>query len=72
MVDFELTSEQISLQKKARDFAIHEIIPVSRKYDKSGEFPFDVLQKAFDQGLMNTIIPKKYTCYNLTKINHHR
>lgn len=59
MVDFSLTKEQQVLQLKAREFAIKEIIPVSRKYDKSGDFPYEVLQKAFDQGLMNTVFPKE-------------
>ena len=59
MIDFSLTKEQKELQMKAREFAINEIIPVSRKHDQSGEFPRDVLQKAFDLGLMNTIFPKR-------------
>ncbi|MHA2247751.1 MAG: acyl-CoA dehydrogenase family protein [Candidatus Hodarchaeales archaeon] len=58
MIDFSLTDDQEKLQVKAREFAIKEIIPVSRKYDQSGEFPKEVLQKAFDQGLMNTIFPR--------------
>ncbi|WP_455141151.1 acyl-CoA dehydrogenase family protein [Candidatus Hodarchaeum mangrovi] len=59
MVDFNLTDEQKALQKKAREFAIQEIIPVSRKYDESGEFPYEIYQKAFEQGLMNTIFPRE-------------
>ena len=35
MIDFSLTENQKALQEKARDFAINEIIPVSRKYDES-------------------------------------
>ncbi|MHA2297592.1 MAG: acyl-CoA dehydrogenase family protein [Candidatus Hodarchaeales archaeon] len=58
-LDFTLTEEQIELQKKARKFAIEEIIPVSRKYDQSGEFPLEVFQKAFDQGLLNLTIPRE-------------
>jgi acyl-CoA dehydrogenase len=58
LIDFRLTEEQQELQMKARNFAINEIIPVSRKYDKSGDFPLEVLEKAFAQGLMNTIFPK--------------
>ncbi|MFX0095217.1 MAG: acyl-CoA dehydrogenase family protein, partial [Candidatus Hodarchaeota archaeon] len=49
-----------ALQQKARKFAIEEILPVSRKYDESGEFPRVVFQKAFDQGLLNTLISKEY------------
>ena len=59
MVDFNLTDEQKVLQKKAREFAIQEIIPVSRKFDESGEFPYEIYQKAFEQGLMNTIFPRE-------------
>ncbi|MFX0051967.1 MAG: acyl-CoA dehydrogenase family protein [Candidatus Hermodarchaeota archaeon] len=59
MVDFSLTKDQQVLQLKAREFAIKEIIPVSRKYDTSGDFPYEILQKAFDQGLMNTVFPKE-------------
>ena len=59
MVDFSLTKEQQALQLKAREFAMKEIIPVSRKYDQSGDFPYEVLQKAFDQGLMNTVFPNE-------------
>ena len=59
MIDFSLTEEQISLQKKARNFALNEIIPVSRKYDLSGEFPYDVYAKAFEGGLLNVTIPKE-------------
>ncbi len=58
MIDFRLSEDQKKLQMKAREFAIKEIIPVSRKYDQSGEFPRDVFQKAFEQGLMNTIFPE--------------
>ncbi|MFX1283712.1 MAG: acyl-CoA dehydrogenase family protein [Promethearchaeota archaeon] len=59
MIDFSLSDDQKKLQLKAREFAIKEIIPVSRKYDQTGEFPHEVLQKAFKQGLMNTIFPQK-------------
>ena len=58
MIDFSLTDDQKKIQMRAREFAINEIIPVSRKFDQSGEFPYEILQKAFDQGLMNTIFPQ--------------
>ncbi|MBS7267509.1 MAG: acyl-CoA dehydrogenase family protein [Candidatus Freyarchaeota archaeon] len=60
MVDFELSEEQIALREKARKFALEEIIPVSSKYDKSGEFPLPIYKKAFKAGLMNLGIPKQY------------
>ncbi len=60
MIGFSLTEEQKALQKKAREFAIREVLPVARKYDESEEFPLDVIKKAWEEGLLNLVIPKKY------------
>jgi len=60
MIDFQLTDEQTALREKARKFAIGEVLPVSKKYDLSGEFPRDVLERAFKAGLMNLRIPKPF------------
>ena len=60
MIDFSLTEEQLALQKKAREFAIREVLPVARKYDEAEEFPIDVIKAAYDEGLLNLAIPKKY------------
>jgi len=60
MVDFSLTKEQQALVEKYRDFAENVIIPVREKYDLSGEFPWEVVKKAYDAGLVNTQIPKKF------------
>ena len=60
MIDFSLTEDQKALQKKAREFAIREVLPVARKYDEEEEFPMDVIRAAYDEGLLNLSIPKKY------------
>ncbi len=60
MVDFTLTDEQKSLRELAHDFAEGEIRPVAWEYDKTGDFPMEVLQKAHDVGLMNTHAPEKF------------
>ncbi len=59
-MDFILTEEQKALQKKAREFAIREVLPVAGKYDESEEFPLPVIKKAWEEGLLNLGIPKKY------------
>ena len=59
-MDFMLTEEQKTLQKKAREFAIREVLPVARKYDESEEFPLPVIKKAWEEGLLNLGIPKEY------------
>ncbi len=59
-MDFVLTEEQKALQKKAREFAIREVLPIARKYDESEEFPLDVIKKAWEERLLNLGIPKEY------------
>ena len=60
MMDFELSDEQKMLQDTARKFAEQEIRPVAEHHDRTGEFPREVLQKAFDIGLMNETVPESY------------
>lgn len=59
-MDFKLTEEQMALQKKAREFAVNDVLPVARKYDESEEFPLPVIKKAWDISLLNLGIPKEY------------
>ncbi len=59
MVDFSLTKEQQELVEKHRDFAQTVIVPVRAKYDLSGEYPWEVVKKAYDAGIMNSQIPKR-------------
>ena len=60
MLNFQLSPEQLKLQKKAREFALKEILPVAWYYDEIDETPLPVLKKAYESGLMNGHIPKKY------------
>jgi acyl-CoA dehydrogenase len=60
MLDFTLSPEQIELQQKAREFALKEILPVAWYYDEKDETPLPVLRKAYEAGLINADIPKKY------------
>ncbi len=59
-VQFELTAEQKMLQKMAREFAEREIIPVAEHYDKTGDFPIDIINKGRELGLVNLNIPLEY------------
>jgi acyl-CoA dehydrogenase len=60
MVDFTLTDEQKNLREMAHDFAVKEIRPVAWDYDREGTWPQDVIEKAWDVGLMNSHIPEEY------------
>jgi acyl-CoA dehydrogenase len=60
MVDFTLTDEQKNLREMAHDFAVKEIRPVAWEYDRDGTWPEEVIEKAWDVGLMNSHIPEEY------------
>src|SRR5690606_28288812 len=57
MISFELSEQQQALQKLARDFARDEIRPVAAHHDDTGEYPHEVLRKAWELGLLNVHIP---------------
>ena len=54
----ELNDQQKEFQEMARKFAREEIMPVAPKYDKTGEFPWDIVKKAWSVGLMNGHVPE--------------
>ncbi|HEX4564160.1 MAG TPA: acyl-CoA dehydrogenase family protein [Solirubrobacteraceae bacterium] len=60
MVDFTLTDEQRSLREMAHDFAVKEIRPVAWEYDRDSTWPQDIIEKAWELGLMNSHIPEEY------------
>jgi acyl-CoA dehydrogenase len=60
MVDFTLTDEQRNLREMAHDFAAKEMRPVAWEYDRDGTWPQDIVEKAWDVGLMNSHIPEEY------------
>jgi acyl-CoA dehydrogenase len=60
VVDFTLTDEQKALRDMAHDFAEKEIRPVAWEFDKDGTWPQQILEKAWELGLMNSHIPEEY------------
>jgi acyl-CoA dehydrogenase len=59
-VDFTLTDEQKALREMAHDFAAKEMRPVAWEYDRDGTWPAEVLEKAWELGIMNCHIPEEY------------
>ena len=59
-MDFTLTEEQEALKKKAREFAVKEVLPISASYDEAEIMPMGVIKKAWEAGLTNLGIPKEY------------
>lgn len=59
-INFLLNEEQLQIQELARNFTRDEIIPVAAHHDRSGEYPSDLVRKAWSLGLRNTPIPEQY------------
>ncbi len=60
MIDFSLSEEQQAIQQMAREFAQAEILPKAAEYDRSGEYPEDIVKKAFETGLVYGPVPEEY------------
>lgn len=59
-MDFAFTDEQHALQETARRFAQAEIAPAAAHHDQTGEFPREIIRKAWELGLVSTCIPEAY------------
>jgi acyl-CoA dehydrogenase len=60
VVDFTLTDEQKDLRELAHNFAEKEIRPVAWDYDRDGTWPQEIIEKAFEIGLLNVHVPEEY------------
>ncbi|CAG8568625.1 9651_t:CDS:2 [Paraglomus brasilianum] len=57
---FALTEEQRQIQELAHNFAREEIIPKAAHHDVTGEYPTEIIKKAWELGLVNTHIPQQF------------
>jgi acyl-CoA dehydrogenase len=60
VVDFTLTDEQKDLRELAHNFAEKEIRAVAWDYDRDATWPQEIVEKAWEVGLMNTHVPEEY------------
>jgi len=59
-LSFELTDTQREIQGAALQFAKEVILPQAAHFDKTMEFPWDIVKQAHSLGIMNPQIPAKY------------
>ncbi|TVQ92226.1 MAG: acyl-CoA dehydrogenase [Deltaproteobacteria bacterium] len=60
MIGFGLTEEQQQIWDLAKEFAKNEIRPVAEHHDQSAEYPWEVIRKAHELGLLNIHIEPEY------------
>jgi acyl-CoA dehydrogenase len=60
VIDFTLTDEQLAMREMAHDFAEKEMRPVAWDYDRDATWPQEIIEKAWELGLMNGHLPEAY------------
>ncbi len=59
-MDFDLTDEQRSIQRLVRDFADQEVRPVAEELDREKRFPYEIVEKLGDLGIMGIPYPEEF------------
>jgi short/branched chain acyl-CoA dehydrogenase len=59
-MDFDLTDEQRLLRDTVRDFARQEVAPVAEELDRTKAFPYELVKKMGELGLMGIPFPEEY------------
>jgi short/branched chain acyl-CoA dehydrogenase len=59
-VDFDLSDEQRLLRDTVRDFARSEVAPVAEELDRTKAFPYEIVRKMGELGLMGIPFPEEY------------
>ncbi|MEA4900656.1 acyl-CoA dehydrogenase family protein [Desulfitobacterium sp.] len=59
-MDFKYTDEQEAMRLVARKFAEREIAPVAGAYDEKDEFPWELIHKLHEVGLLTIGVPEEY------------
>src|ERR687898_1378557 len=56
---FDLTEEQQAIRTLVRDFALGEVRPVAEELDRTKAFPYEVVRKLGELGLMGIPFPEE-------------
>jgi short-chain 2-methylacyl-CoA dehydrogenase len=57
---FDLSEEQQAIRTLVRDFALSEVAPVAEELDRTKSFPYEIVRKLGDLGLMGIPFPEEY------------
>ncbi|MGH7661782.1 MAG: acyl-CoA dehydrogenase family protein, partial [Vulcanimicrobiaceae bacterium] len=59
-MNFDLSEEQKAIQDLCRDFARGEVAPRAEEMDRNEEFPYDLVRKMAELGLLGLPFPERY------------
>ena len=69
-MDLDLTDAQRILRETVRDFCATEIIPVAGEYDRKEEFPWPIVRRLAELGLLGILVPPEYGGAGLDYISY--
>ena len=69
-MDFNLSDNNLEIQKLAREFSQNKIAPVAMKYDESQDFPWEIVNELGEMGFMGIIFPEEYGGAGLTIMDY--
>lgn len=69
-MDFNLTEEQLMIQKAARDFAQTELLPGVIERDEHSKFPTDQIKKMAQLGFLGMMVDPKYGGSGLDNVSY--
>jgi alkylation response protein AidB-like acyl-CoA dehydrogenase len=59
-MDFDLTQEQQLVRDTVREFAREQVAPVAEELDRESRFPYELVERLGELGLMGLPIPEEY------------
>ena len=59
-MDFRLSDEHEALRKTVEEFAREVVAPQAERFDRTGEFPYDVIRQMGEMGLFGLPFPEEY------------
>lgn len=59
-MDFDLTKEQKMIRDEVRNFARKEIAHRAEELERTGKYPYDIIAKMAELGLMGIPFPEEY------------
>lgn len=59
-MDFTLNDEQLAIRDTCREFAEQEIKPLAEEMDRTGQFPYALVRKMGELGLLGLPFPEEY------------
>ena len=59
-MDFSLNDEQLAIRNTCHEFAEQEIKPLAEEMDRTGAFPYELIRKMGELGLLGLPFPEEY------------